>query len=46
MKNAMVLVDMSGLVNVLLMMIAHVAMGRVISGKYVQAVAVLGWWRN
>jgi hypothetical protein len=44
-KCAMAQVDMSGLVNVLLMMIAHIAMGRVTSGKNVQDAAVLGWWK-
>jgi hypothetical protein len=44
-KNAMAQVDMSGLVSVLQMMIAHIAMGRVTSGKHVHDVAVLGWWK-
>jgi len=44
-KNAMERVDMSGLVSVLRMMIAHIAMGRVTSGKNVQGVGVLGWWK-
>jgi hypothetical protein len=44
-KNALALVDMSGLVSVLRMMIAHIAMGRVTSGKDVQDVTVLGWWK-
>ena len=45
MKNVTAQVDMSGLVNVLLMMIAHIAMGGVTAGKNVQDVAVLGWWK-
>lgn len=44
-KNATVRVDMSGPVSVLRMMIAHIAMGEVTSGKNVQDVAVLGWWK-
>jgi hypothetical protein len=36
---------MSGLVSVLRMMIAHIAMGKVTSGKNVRDVAVLGWWK-
>ncbi len=43
-KNATAQVETSGLVSVLRMMIAHIAMGRVTSGKNVQDVAVLGWW--
>ncbi len=43
-KNATAQVDMSGLVSVLRMMTAHIAMGRVTFGRHVQDVAVLGWW--
>ncbi len=39
--NATAQVEMSGLVNVLRMIIAHIAMERVISGKNVQDVAGL-----
>jgi hypothetical protein len=42
-KNATAQGDMSGRVSVLLMMIAHIAMGKVTSGKNVQYVVVLGW---
>ena len=45
MKNAPGQVNMSGLVSVLRRMIAHIAMERVTSGKNVQDVAVLGWWK-
>ena len=45
MKNAPAQVDMSGLVSVLRMMIAHIAMGKVTPGKNVRDVAVLGWWK-
>ncbi len=45
MKNATGQVDMSSLVGVLRMMIVHIAMVRVTSGKHVQDVAVLGWWK-
>ncbi len=44
-KNAPAQVDMNGLVNVLQMMIVQFAMGKVTSGKHVQNVAVLGWWK-
>ena len=45
MKNAPAQVDMSGLVSVLRMMIAHIAMGRVTSGKNVPDVTVMVWWK-
>ncbi len=42
-KSATAQADMSGLVSVLLMMIAHFVMGKVTSGKNVQDATVLGW---
>ncbi len=44
-KNATEQVAMSGLVNALRMMIAYIAMEKVISGKNVQDVAGLECWK-
>jgi hypothetical protein len=44
-KNATAPVDMSGLVSVMRIVIAHIAMVRVISGQDVQDVAVPGSWK-